>query len=244
MKYVYKTRVTASQTDAGIGISTLGIAQVVQDNVCAFFACFNKDNVCLKRDYNSVWVFVKNRFKKTAIAYWNTEITVESYISKRSAALLIVDTVIKNSDGKVAVFARTEMCAVDLASGRIRRISSVGFPEDVEVYPSEADFEFNRFTFGGLKEKYSFTVPSTSVDYCMHLNNVESLRFILNTVPVSYGVLHPVRDVEIHFISQSREGDVLSVLAGRDETAEIFEIKNGENIAARCRIIRDDDYNA
>ena len=239
MKYVYKARVTASQTDAGIGISTLGIAQVVQDNVCAFFACFNKDNVCLKRDYNSVWVFVKNKFKKTAIAYWNTEITVESYITKRSAALLIVDTVIKNPDGAVAVFARTEICAVDLSDGRIRRISSVDFPEDVRVYPSETDFEFSRFAGSGLKEKYSFTVPSTSVDYCMHLNNVECLRFILNSVPVSYGVTHPVREAEIHFISQSREGDTLSVLAGRDKDADIFEIKKGENVTARCKIIRD-----
>ena len=75
MKYINKTRVTASQTDAGIGLSVLGAAQIIQDNVCAFFACFKKDNIALKTGYNSVWVFVKNKFKRLAVAEWNEEIT-------------------------------------------------------------------------------------------------------------------------------------------------------------------------
>lgn len=239
MKYVYKTRVTASQTDAGVGISTLGIAQTVQDNVCAFFACFNKDNVSLKNDYNAVWVFVKNRFRKTAIAFWNTEITVETFVSARSSVLLVLDTVIKNPDGGVAVFARTEVCAVDIVTGRIKSVASVGFPQEVGVYPSQTDFSFNRFAFTDTEKKGSFSVPSTSVDYCMHLNNVEYLRFLLNLTPVRYGVLHPVKDAEIHFIKQSKEGEMLTVFSGREDGAEVYEIKNGEETVVKCRLFRD-----
>ena len=241
MKYINKTRVTASQTDAGIGLSVLGAAQIIQDNVCAFFACFKKDNVALKTGYNAVWVFVKNKFKRLDIAEWNEEITVESFITARTSATIIVDTAIRKSNGRTAVYARTEMCVINLSTQRICRISSVELEEDIPVYPSENGFGFCRIgaeELSVVREKYSFYVPSTSIDYCMHLNNVEYLRFILNAVSVDYAINHVIKEVEIHFACQSREGEKLSVLAANTEDGEIYEVKNGEKTAVKCKILR------
>lgn len=238
MKYLSEFKVSASQTDSGVGISVLGVCGIIQDNVCAFFAEFGKDNVVLKRDYGAVWVFVKNRFKKFSVAYWNETVTVESFISKRTSATLIVDTVVKKKDGNIAYYARTEACVLDLNEQRIRRISSIDLPENLEVYPPVIGLEFTRWNADDLNDLYEFTVPSTSIDYCFHLNNVEYLRFILNTVSAEYNRKFVPVDVEIHYVDQSKENEKLKIKGIRNGAEDRYEVINGDRVSARCRILR------
>lgn len=237
MKYVYKMRVPFSQTGAGEGISVIGAAQIIEDNVCAFFASFGKDNVSLSTDFGAAWVFVKNKFQRRAPARWNEEITVESYFTEITKANVVVDTVIKNSEGEVAIYARSFACVVDLKSFKIRRISSVEFPENMEVYPSLAGFDFTRFSGESLSLIDEFTVPSTSIDGCRHLNNVEYLRFILSTAPVALELENPVFETEIYYVNQALEGERIKIFSGRGES-EVYELKSGEKLVAKCYVKR------
>lgn len=239
MKYLFKTRIPFSQMGIYDDLSVIGAAQIIEDNVCAFFASFGKDNVSLRLQYNALWMFVKNKFQKRAHVSWNEEISVESYITAKTAATVVVDTVVRNSKGEIAVMARTETCVIDLATQRIRRVSSVDFPEDIEIYDSAAGFEFTRFEKSALSEKYGFNVPSTSIDFCKHLNNVEYLRFILNNTSVEEELARPVRETELNFVNQARENEYLTVLSGETDGYEIYEIRNGEKVVVRCRISRD-----
>lgn len=238
MKYVYKGRVPFSQTGVVNGFSVIGAAQIVEDSVCAFFAAFGKDNVTLSTEYNALWVFVKNKFQTRAPAFWNEDVTVESFLTKKTAATIVVDTIVKNSKGETAITARTEICVIDLDSQRIRRISSIDFPQDVEVYPSVAGFDFERFSPVKLREEYKFNVPSTSIDLCGHVNNVEYLRFILNATSVEKEITRPVRETEINFVAQAREGEILTVFGGENGKDEFYEIKSGEKVVARCKLSR------
>ena len=238
MKYSCKTRLPFSKTGVSAGLSVLGAAQIIEDGVCAFFATFGKDNASLLRDYNAQWVFTKNKFSRLAPVKWNEDITVEVFLSKKSAATVVVDTTVKNGGGKIAVAARTEACVIDLDSMRVRRVSSVDFPEDIAVYPSAADFDFTRFDLSAPKKEYSFIVPSTSIDCGGHLNNVEYLRFVLNSTGAEKELALPVFETEIHFLRQSREGDTLTVYSGESRGTEFYEIKNGDKVVARCGISR------
>lgn len=244
MKYVYGGRVPFSQTGATEGFSVIGAAQIVEDGVCAFFAAFGKDNVTLSTEYNALWVFVKNKFQRRAPVKWNENITVESFLTDKTAATVVVDTVVKNSEGETAIAARTEVCVIDLDSQRIRRISSVDFPEDVGIYPSPAGFGFTRFPTVGLREEYKFYVPSTSIDMCGHVNNVEYLRFILNATSVEKEKTRPVRETEINFVAQAREGEELTVFSAEDGEGEFYEIKSGEKVVARCKLSRGEKVRA
>lgn len=238
MKYVNKTHVPFSQTGVGEGLSVIGVAQIIEDNVCAFFAAYGIDNPSIKAKHNALWMFVKNKFQKRAVAVWNDEITVESFFTKITAATVVVDTVIYNSKGEIAVMARTEACVIDLGVQRIRRISSVEFPENIELYPSTAGFEFTRFDPPVLTEKCRFTVPSTSIDFCQHVNNVEYLRFVLNASSVEKELTCPVRETEVNFVSQARENEELSLFFGEKDGDEFYEIKSGETVVAKCRLSR------
>ena len=238
MKYVYKTRVPFSQTGAGEGFSVIGAAQMIEDSVCAFFAAIGKDNVSLAAKYNAVWVFVKNKFQRRAIAKWNEEITVESYFTAVTKATVVVDTVIKNSKGEISVAARSEACVIDRRSFKILRVSSVDFPENVPVYASEAGFDFTRFNVENSIKIGKFTVPSTSIDACRHLNNVEYLRFILNTVPTARETLNPVFETEISYVNQAREDEEIAIFFKKDDKSEFYELKNGDKTVAKCNIKR------
>ena len=237
MKFVCKTRVPFSQTGVSDGLSVIGAAQIIEDNVCAFFAAFGKDSVSLLKNYNSHWIFVKNRFEKRAPTVWNEEITVESYLTEKNAATVVVDTMVRNSENEIAVASRTEACVLDLAAQRVRRVSSVDFP-DIETYKSEAGFGFTRFNAAAPEKAYSFTVPSTSIDFGRHLNNVEYLRFVLNAASVDKEIAFPVREAEINYLYQAREGDTLTLYSGEYCGAEFYEIKNGGQTVARCAISR------
>ena len=238
MKYVCSGRVPFSQTGVTEGFSVIGAAQIVEDSVCAFFAAFGKDNVTLSTKYNALWVFVKNKFQKRATVSWNEDITVECCFTEITKATVVVDTVVKNSKGETAIAARTELCVIDLDTQRIRRISSVEFPEDIGVYPSVAGFGFTRFSNAFLREEYKFNVPSTSIDLCGHVNNVEYLRFILNATSVEKEVDSPVRETEINFVAQAREGEMLTVFGGENGVDEFYEIRSGDKVVARCKLLR------
>ena len=99
-------------------------------------------------------------------------------------------------------------------------------------------FEFTRFEFTRLEKKYGFTVPSTSIDLCGHLNNVEYLRFVLNATSAETEIFRPVREIEINFVAQACEGEKLTLFGGECGANEFFEIKSGEMSVARCRVFR------
>ncbi len=238
MKYVYKTRVPFSQTGVSEGISVIGAAQMIEDNVCAFFAEFGKDSATLNAKYNAVWMFVKNKLRKLAVAKWNEKITIESFITRITAATVVVDTMIKNAAGETSVYARTEVCVIDLTSQRIRRIASVEFPEDMEIYPTEADFDFERFDTDGVSPVYGLNVPPASIDFCMHVNNVEYLRFILNASSVERELSAPIKEAEIHFLNQAREGERITVSEKETVCGTVYEIACDDKICARCKVKR------
>lgn len=236
MKYVYKTRLPFSLTGVSEGISVIGAARIIEDSVCAFFAEFGKDSATLNAKYNAVWMFVKNKFRRLAAAKWNEELTVESFFTRRTAATVVVDTVVKNSKGETCLYARTETCVIDLTTQRIRRISSVEFPEDMEIYKSKAGFDFERFNTDGVSLLYGLNVPSTSIDFCMHVNNVEYLRFILDAYSIRQQIAAPVQEAEIHFLNQAREGERLNVLSKDTASGTVYELACEDRLCARCRI--------
>ncbi len=80
------------------------------------------------------------------------------------------------------------------------------------------------------------TVRSTSLDYCYHTNNIEYVRFMLNTYPVEHFKTHEPAQLEIHYASQSFEGEKLDIMKASDESGDQFQIlRDGQEITS-CNI--------
>ena len=96
--------------------------------------------------------------------------------------------------------------------------------------------DFSRFpkTCGGMTE--SVTVRSTSLDYCYHTNNIEYVRFMLNTYPVDHFKTHEPAQLEIHYASQSFEGEVLSIMKESDDSGDQFNVLRDSQEITSARI--------
>ena len=218
-------------------LSPLGTVQLVENAITEGMAAQHIDGLTIKRLYNAFWVFSKNKVRLLGSVNWGEKITIESFVSGISAAKLDVDTALKNADGQIVAYSHCEMCPLDLATGRIRRTSSVGV-DGIVAEPAQLEMAFDKLDCDNLPVAEVVTVRSTNIDCWRHANNVEYLRFIFNTYSVEELLAHPIKELEVNYVSQSFEGDALSIHKGATATCDLFAITKSATPIIKCKIVR------
>ncbi len=220
MKLIKKKKVGASITDSMANLSVIGMFQTVEDAVTELLGELKADNMTMKKEYNTVWVFTRNRIKILKNIAWNEDFYTACFISSITRATVNVDIAIKNQSEELCVYSRVELCALDLQTERIKRISAVGIADRIMQEKPETDIAFTRFDRGELPEYGQVQVKYTNIDFSRHTNNIEYIRFMLNTYSVRELETRPVKEMEILYTNQSFEGDVLTLrrssLDGKD----------------------------
>ena len=238
MIYEKQQIVGSTQVGADTKLSLLGVFGLVESAITECMGMQHIDGMTVKREYGAFWVFTKNRIKIMSSALWGEVVTVQSFVSDKSHVKLNVDTGLKGSDGKVIAYSRCEMCPLDLETGRIRRTSTVGVDESIVAEPPLMDVVFEKFDDADLPQVDSVVVRSTNIDFSQHCNNVEYLRFLLNTYTVKEMIDSPVKEIEVNYVSQSYEGEQLSVHKMVEDNRDRLAIKKGEQTVIRCLILR------
>lgn len=129
--------------------------------------------------------------------------------------------------------SKLELAAVDLETGRIRKADSVGFTKDMAHENESSGLEFTRFPKEDAAKIETITVRSTSLDYCYHTNNIEYVRFILDTYDSEFYKKYEPAGMEIHYLGQSFEGEKLDIEKLSLEDGDLFRIRrDGEEITA------------
>ena len=237
---IYKKQqiVGSTQVGADANLSTIGLFGMVESAITEGMATLKIDGLTVKREYNAFWVFTRNHIKIFGKGLWGEVLSIQSFISNISLVKLDIDTVLKKSDGSILAYSRCEMCPLDVATGRIRRMSSVGVNETIVAETPLADVTFEKFFDDNLPLVDTVTVRSTNVDFSQHCNNVEYLRFILNTYTVSEIVNKPIKEIEVNYVSQSYEGDTLSVHKTTSNNCDYFALKKSDQTVIKCVIVR------
>ena len=217
-------------------LSLLGATRIVEDCVCEFFDTFGCSNRTAIREHGAFWVFTKNRLQMLAPLRWNEVYRAQCSFTKISTASVVTDTVIYADNGVIAAYSRTEACAIDLKTQRIKALKDVGFPVGEKTAAPISGYEFERVGFDCDIIAGRCVVPSTSIDTGRHTNNVEYVRFILNTISCDEEESFPVEGFEIRYLRQSHEGDSLDIFRSKD--GERFVIKNGGETTATFRAFR------
>lgn len=238
MIYQKQQIVGSTQVGADANLSTLGIFGLVESAITEGMGMLHIDGMTVRREYNAFWVFTKNRIKILDGANWGDVLTAQSFISNISLVKLDVDTVLKKSDGSIVAYSRCEMCALDVETGRIRRTSSVGVNESIVAETPLMDVSFEKLDDGDMQLVDTVTVRSTNIDFSQHCNNVEYLRFVLNTYAVSEIVSKPIKEMEVDYVNQSYEGDALSVYKLSVGNRDFFTLKKNDQTVIRCVLIR------
>lgn len=235
MIYQHENTVGTSVVDANAEMSYMGMFEAVEDAIAECLGMHKLDALTVRRVYNAFWVFTKNKIVVSGKLKWGDRYLVQSFVSSLSAVKMTVDTVIKNNDGQTVVYSRCEMCVLDVAEGRIRRISTLGVGKDFVVHEPLMNVEFDKIDDQDLPQVDSVTVRSTNIDYSRHCNNVEYLRFLFNTYTVEELKSLSVSEIEVCYVAQSFEGDALTVHKSVSPQKDVIAVKkNGSAVIKFC----------
>ena len=234
--YTKDSYVTGSMCDGKLKLSVLAADEIVENAVTELMGDLGIDGIVAMERYKAMWLIAKNNICFMRRPVWREEFTVRSYISKHSVVKLNLDTIVESKTGELLLKARTELAAIDLETGKIRKAETVGFDPSMENPVQTEGLDFARFskTLGAIAE--SVTVRSTSLDYCYHTNNIEYVRFMLNTYPVDHFKTHEPAQLEIHYASQSFEGEVLSIMKESYDDGDQFHVLRDSQEITSARI--------
>ena len=238
MVYEKKSYAAGSMCDTEVKLSPIAADHLIEDSVTELMGSLHIDGVTAMKKYGAMWVFSKNLIRIRRRPDWLEGFTVRSYISGHSALRLFVDTEVCSENGEQLIASRIELCALDLETGKIRKPSTLGFTEDMEHAEPLESLAFSRFGKGGGEVIERVEVRSTNLDYCSHTNNVEYLRFILNTYTAEELTRFKEMEIELHYQGQSFEGDELSIEKLTAEDSELFFIRRQDSSAAVTCAVR------
>lgn len=237
MGLIKNQSVNASITGADGNLSVTGTFQVIQDAITELMGLHKIDNVSVKRDYNAFWVFVKTRVKFLKSLAWNEKYAVHAFVSFLSVVKMNIDVEMKNAAGEVVFHSRTELCALDIATQRIRKLSTVGVDGSILAGGEAAEIQFTKFDETDLPLIGNVQIQSANIDFSHHTNNSEYVRLIMNTYSVAETETLKIKEMEVIFAGQSYEGDVLDIKKATlaDKHLIVLE-KNGAPVV-KCEIV-------
>ena len=209
MKYIKKGNVSASMCDPSVKLSAIGALEVIEDMITEMTGKLKIDGETCMREYGAMWVFTRNRTEFRAPIRWPNEYVAECYITAKSG-VMSVDTLIKSQD-VVAVASRIDICALDLKTGALRRLDTVGVTDAIVAEEPETQILFTRKKYETKELIESVVSRSMDIDYCHHTNNVAYVRYILNTYSNEYLLKTPIKAIEIKYCGQTYEGDTLNI---------------------------------
>ncbi len=238
MKLIKYGKVSSCMTDPLANLSVIGCFGIAEETVTELMGKLKIDGVTVKKAYNAVWVFAKSKLKILSNIAWNEQYTVVGFISKITRVSICIDVEIKNKSDEPCAYLRVELCALDLQSGKIRRVSTVGVNDGIQAETPETDLSFSKFDAENLPETAQVKINYTNIDFAGHTNNKEYIRFMLNTYSVRELEERPIKEMDIVYINQTYENDVLTVQKSSGKDRDIIAIKKDGNHVVKSEIVR------
>lgn len=216
-------------------LSPEGALKIINNVFTELMGMMNMDGVTVMEKYGVTWVILKNNIHFYKTLKWNEEYSVKAFISNIEKVRSTVDVIIY-SKGEIALYSKIEMCLLDLANQRIRRVSCVGF-DSMEVHQSIIQTDFNKLEFDNLNEIYKTLVKSSDIDFNNHTNNIKYVRYIINTYDLDYLRKNMIKSFEIHYLNQTRYKDELAVFKNSNNNIDDIEIRSNGNTVIKCQIV-------
>ncbi|MDE6274981.1 MAG: hypothetical protein K2M75_00365 [Clostridia bacterium] len=233
-----RQKVSISMVGTDGNLSIVGSFQIIQDAVTELAGMLKIDGGTLRDKYNALWVFTKTRAKFFKKIGWNKELAITSYISFISNAKIHINVVLKDDYGEVVLFSKTEMCALDIETQRIRKTSSVGVEQSMlERANDTIDIAFTKFAEVELPTVEQVIVKSTNIDFSRHTNNTEYIRLVMDTYSVEEMENKVIKEFEILYANQSFEKDILDIRKANVDNKDLVLIEKNGQAVAKCEIV-------
>lgn len=233
-----KQIVSISMIGTDGNLSTVGSFKIIQDAVTELTGLLGIDGAALRDKFNALWVFTKTRSKFVDKIGWGGELEITSYISCISNAKIHVNVVAKDVRGGIVFISKTELCVLDIATQRIRKVSTIGVDESMlENQNVSPEIAFTKFAESNLTLVDKVKIKSTNIDFSYHTNNAEYIRLVMDSYSVEEIESRRISEFEIVYANQSFENDVLDIMKSSFADKDLVVIaKNGKPIV-KCEIV-------
>jgi len=211
--YKQNLLVQASHIDYTTKLGVLGAITYMQDNMCNYFKKLGCDGITMIPICQSFFVITKTKIKFHSTPNWLDSVEVKTSLFDRSKIRVNLNNCVYDEVGKIAVEGIQELCPIDSESRRLRSVDSTLFPADIDVVPKVGDLEFSKFAFdkNDFELRKSIDINLSNVDFYMHTNNVEYVKFCLSVLDENVFENKTVNTFEIHYIKESKIGQSLDI---------------------------------
>lgn len=228
-----------SLLDRKLKLKQFEVFNFAQNTATEYFKMFNGDNISVRKNDNAVWVVTKARVHFYKNSTWLDTMEAHSYTTKIKPIRVETETSFKDKEGNLLFVATQQSCPLDIETRKIRKVSTVTYPENMEADESLLPDDYMRLNAEFEKEDFAYRqkIYSQDIDYSNHVNNSIYIRYIMNALTNDFIDKINITDFEIHYIAESKEGQVLNVY--KKETAENnieFLIKESDREIIRANI--------
>jgi len=240
MKRVYNKdyKISYSEVDKNLKLGVYESFNLAQDTVTDYFESFGGDNIVVKNKDHAAWVVSKAKVHFNQFPSWGDVIKGRCYTTKIKPIRIELETAFKNTDDEVLFVTNQESCVLDIETRKIRKINTITYPNDMEVEQSltqEGYLKLNtKFTEDDLD--YEQKIYSQDIDYSRHVNNAIYVRYIMNALSCDFLSKNKITDFEIHYINESKEGQILKIYKKEENKNIRFLIKDDEKEIIRANL--------
>ncbi len=236
--YTRERMIHYSEIDRTGRLDFFKVPMFVQDMQTEFFGSMGTSNDILKENDNAGWVLTKARMDIDSFPYWQSRLTLSMYCVKVDAVRVVVEVKAVDEAGNPVFTGMVENCAIDLTERKIRRVSSVTFPQDVTVYKSSMTSKFERLNRPFTQEDQvdEQKVHWSDIDFTNHTNNISYVRYMQHTLDPDFSAGRIPAGMELHYIKESRLGDDLGIFRAKEDNTLDFLIKKENTEIVRARI--------
>lgn len=241
MKLEYKKeyKISYTEVDQNLKLGLVEAMTLPQNMVTEYFESFKSDNIVLKNKNNAVWVVSKAKVHFNQHPNWRNVIYGRTYTTKVKPIRVEMETTFKNKKGEILFSVKQESCAIDLETRRIRKVETVNYPLDMKTEENVIQEPYSKLNeiFSEDDLVYEQKVFVADIDYSRHVNNVVYVRYIANALSCEFLDNNQITDFEIHYINESKEGQILRIYKKEKESSMEFLIREGEKEIVRASLI-------
>lgn len=206
------------EADADGYIGARGYLNYFQDVATHYMHNLGKGNDTLPEQYGISWIYTKYKLHIESKADFSDCLHIETWMENKKSPAMVSQAFVVSRDGKVYARGRLESCLFDIKRNRLMRLAAVDFPAGLEEERSAEVEAFTKLSkevgekeIESMEYGYTHKVLYTDLDKSGHMTNLKYVDLLLNVFDSAFYNENPVKDIEIHFISQCFEGEEIRV---------------------------------
>ena len=224
-----------ADADGLIGLK--GAMHYFQDIHTWFMRSIHKGNDEIPEKYGSAWVYTRCIVSLSRKIDYTDRITLKAWMEPYRQPVLVNIDMLLSQHGEVAAMGKIENCVFSLERQRPQRLSAIEFPDGIPEDIPNCIPDFIRLdkTAENMTERYVRPVRYSDIDKSSHMNNLRYIDMFQDAYDKDFWNRFGARRMEICFLSQSREGETLSVRSRREENAVYMAAVHADGrLAAVC----------